>query len=257
MLPPLTTTLERHRLSVLTARRAAREAAKVRGAGEAAVALAVAQHQMAQAQMAQTSVAAMLAEQGVTAPAEAPLNLVAFTTSAQVLGSMLGEIPADADFQFTRLVESLVQDAGRAAESVAVATRPRVGWVRHLTPPSCSRCAVLAGRVYRYSDGFLRHPGDDCVTVPVAEDDDSRAVDPVELMERGLIRGLSKADQEAIRDGADFNQVVNARRKAAGMTEAGRVLARNNRLTPEGIYRLASTREEALSLLQRQGYILT
>lgn len=206
--------------------------------------------------MAQASVAVTLAEQGVVAPAEAPLNLVAFTTSAQMLGGMLAEIPAGADFEFLRLVESLVQDAGRAAESVAVATRPRVGWVRHLTPPSCSRCVALAGRVYPYSDGFLRHPGDDCVTVPVAEDDDSRAADPVELMERGLVRGLSKSDQEAIRDGADFNQVVNARRKGAGLTEAGRVLARAGRPTPEGIYRLASDRDEALALLQRFGYIL-
>lgn len=254
--PPLATTLDRHRRSALTARRAAREAAKVRPSGPQAVAAAVATHQMAQARMGQVAVAAMLAEQAVEAPPDAPLNLAAFTTSATMLAGMLSEIAPDADFEFVRLVTSLVQDAGRAAESVAVTVRPGVGWVRHLNLPSCSRCVVLAGRVYRYSDGFLRHPGDDCVTTAVAEGDDSRVEDPADLLQRGLVRGLSKADAQAIADGADFNQVVNVRRKAAGLTEAGRVLARAGRPTPEGIYRMSSNREEAVALLQRFGYVL-
>src|SRR5690606_23965723 len=32
-------------------------------------------------------------------------------------------------------------------------------YVRMLTPPSCSRCTVLAGRWYRKNAGFARHPG--------------------------------------------------------------------------------------------------
>jgi hypothetical protein len=257
MLTPLAAALDRHRRSALTARRAAREAVKARRRGVPAVALAVAAHQMAQARMGEDSVAAMLSEQGITARPDAPLNLAAFTTSAQMIHDMLVDIPTNSDSQFERLVESLVQDAGRAAESVAVAARPDVGWVRHLTPPSCSRCVVLAGRVYRYNDGFKRHPGDDCVTTPVREGDSQRAADPLELLRQGKVTGLSKADVKALRDGADFNQVVNVRRTAAGLTEAGRVLARAGRPTPEGIYRMASDRDEVVALLGRYGYILT
>ena len=52
-----------------------------------------------------------------------------------------------------------VQDAGRVATGVATVARPAaIGWVRMLNPPSCSRCAVLAGRVYKVNQGFQRHP---------------------------------------------------------------------------------------------------
>jgi hypothetical protein len=102
----------------------------------------------------------------------------------------------------------------------------------------------------------MRHPGDDCVTVPVAEADDSLVTDPAAMVRAGQIRGLSKADREAVLDGADLGQVVNVRRSAAGLTEAGQVLARAGRPTPAGIYRVAGDRDEALSLLERFGYVL-
>lgn len=158
------------------------------------------------------------------------------------------------DFQFDRLVESLVQDAGRAAQSVAVAARPEVGWVRHLTLPSCERCAVLAGRVYRFSQGFQRHPNCDCTMIPVTVASPDFTYDFRELALSGQVTGLSKADRQAIRDGADPTQVINARR-VSGMRESGRVLWRRDRMTPEAIYRQASTRDEALELLRRYRYL--
>lgn len=203
--------------------------------------------------LAQAGVTAILAEQGIDAAPDAALNVLAFTTSLPMLDGMLESAGDDG---FDRLIRSMVQDAGRAAETVTVATRPRVGWVRHLNLPSCSRCVVLAGRVYKYSDGFERHPGDDCTTLPVAEGDTELVEDPVDLMKRGLIRGLSIADQKALLDGADFNKVVNVRRQGAGLSMAGRVLARNNRLTPEGIFSLAHSRAEAVRLLRTNGYVL-
>jgi hypothetical protein len=36
--------------------------------------------------------------------------------------------------------------------------RVEIGYIRLLTPPSCARCVILAGRFYRWSDGFKRHP---------------------------------------------------------------------------------------------------
>lgn len=197
----------------------------------------------------------MLSQQDLDVAADALLNSAAFTTSLQSFESMLEQ--AATDWQFNQLVSSLAQDSGRAAQSVAIAARPNIGHVRHLSPPSCSRCAVLAGRVYRYSTGFQRHPGCDCTMTPTTLANDALAADPSALMEQGLVTGLSRADQQAIRDGADFGQVVNVRLKKAGLTESGRTLSRRGRPTPEAIYRQAGAdREEALALLQRAGYLL-
>jgi hypothetical protein len=163
---------------------------------------------------------------------------------------------AETDAEFERLVASIVQDAGRAAESVAIAARQHVAHVRYLQTPSCSRCAVLAGRVYRYSEGFLRHPNCDCVMIPVTVASPDFTVDPVDLAREGKVSGLSKADLRAVEDGADFGQVVNVRLRKAGLQQPGRVLARAGRPTPEGIYALAGDdHAKALSLLQQYGYI--
>jgi hypothetical protein len=69
------------------------------------------------------------------------------------------------------------------------------------------------------------------------------------------VTGLSKADLLALADGADLNQLVNVRLKKAGLRESGRVLSRAGRPTPEGIYRMSSTRTEAVALLRRFGYV--
>lgn len=194
----------------------------------------------------------MLDEQEIDSVADAVLDVLSFTTEAPALDRMIAA--TDTDTEFDRLVASLVQDAARAAESVAVAVRPDIYHVRYVNPPCCARCAVLAGRVYRYSDGFLRHPGCDCSMIPTTVAAPF-AQTPEDLFEAGQVRGLSKADVEAIRDGADFGRVVNARRKGAGMLESGHALTRGGRPTPAGIYRLASDRTEAVALLRRYGYI--
>lgn len=225
----------------------------MRAKGSTAVASVVVAHQMAQARTADQAVSEMLAEQQIDAAADALLNLLSFTTEPASLDRMLTQ--ASTDFEFDRLVESIVADAGRAAESVAVAVRPHVYHVRHVNPPCCSRCAVLAGRVYKWSDGFQRHPGCDCTMVPTTEA--SPLVQDVEqLVADGLVKGLSKADVQALADGADLGQVVNVRRKAAGLLEAGHALTRGGRPTPAGIYRMASDRTEAVALLKRCGFIL-
>ena len=58
-----------------------------------------------------------------------------------------------------RIAVTQVADAARVSTGVAIASdRKTTGWVRMLTPPSCSRCVVLAGRWYRWNAGFARHP---------------------------------------------------------------------------------------------------
>jgi hypothetical protein len=212
----------------------------------------VATHQITAAATSETAVQEMLAEQQIDQAAEALLNSTAFTTSVDLFTQM---VDATADKDFDRLVESIIQDAARAAESVAIAVRPDIYFVRYVTPPCCSRCAVLAGRVYRYSQGFLRHPNCDCVMLPTTVAA-PYAQDPVSLFDAGQVTDLSKADAKAIRDGADFSKVVNVRRTQAGLRQPGRVLYRSGRMTPEGIYAATHTREEAIALLRANGYLL-
>lgn len=125
------------------------------------------------------------------------------------------------------IVRTQVADAGRVADGVAVVARRNVGgYVRLLSPPSCSRCVVLAGKWYRWNAGFLRHPRCDCRHLPAAEDtSDDLRTDPRQYFD-GLSpeeqdRAFTKAGAEAIRLGADISQVVNARRGARGLTPAG------------------------------------
>ena len=239
---------EHYRRSALLAQRAGTKVATATDFRTIASVLVT--HQAAQARMSEQAVADMLEEQGADVSPVGSLRPLAFTTDPKMLAAML-----DTTNDVPRLVESLVQSTGRSAEGVAVASRPKVGYARYLSPPSCGRCAVLAGRVYRYSDAFKRHTNCDCTMIPTTVANPAFTQDPVDLMERGLVRGLSKADMQAVADGADLNKVVNVRRYNSGLRESGRVLARAGKLTPEGIYRLTSSQTETAALLRRYGYL--
>lgn len=185
-----------------------------------------------------------------------------------------------------QLVMSEVADAFRTASQVeTVASGEWQNYVRLLNLPSCKRCVVLAGRIYRDLDGFDRHPGCDCIHVPVQDwaeaEERGLVASPEDAFERGDVLGLSKADARAIADGADANQVVNATRGTSqpGITSAlttevfgRRVKAttagttkrskwrRDNptrlvRLRPESIYKAARDSEDARRLLKLYGYI--
>jgi hypothetical protein len=130
------------------------------------------------------------------------------------------------------IVRTQIADAGRVADGVALtAHRNLPGYVRLLNPPSCARCVILAGKRYRWNTGFQRHPRCDCRHVPSPED----VADDVRTDPRSYFDSLGRAEQDrvftlagaqAIRDGADMSQVVNARRGAAGLSAAaGRLTA--------------------------------
>ena len=184
-----------------------------------------------------------------------------------------------------RIMQTQVADAGRSATGVGIAARPRVGYVRQIVTPSCGRCVVLAGKYYRWNDGFLRHPRCDCVHIPTVENRaDDYTTNPRLAIEQGHVRGLSKADTRAIvDDGADVGQVINAKRglkpggittegttrrafagrrmREAGDTFRGPTTSRyrrttGTRLTPDAIYKRAADQAEALSLLRRYGYLV-
>ncbi|MDI9900248.1 hypothetical protein QM716_10315 [Rhodococcus sp. IEGM 1409] len=189
-----------------------------------------------------------------------------------------------------------VADASRAATSLHIASRRRVGYVRMLNPPSCPRCTVLAGKFYKYNVGFLRHPGCDCRHIPSTENrSGDLTTDPNEYFESLSVeqqdRQFTVAGAQAIRDGADISQVVNARRGMStaqvfgeellathegvtrrgvayrAMSNAGSARrstdvrgrryfqARPPRLMPESIMAMAEDRPDALRLLKLYGYM--
>ena len=182
-----------------------------------------------------------------------------------------------------------VADAGRTAAGLDTFARPKVGYVRMLNPPSCSRCSVLAGRFYRSNEGFRRHPRCDCVHVPTtrteAAESEGLVHDPYayfeSLSESAQDKTFGKAQAQAIRDGADLFQVVNARRgmsyagvSADGTRRGQKVVSdftregttrralwgganpKGKRLTPDAIYAQGLPREATLDLLAKHGYLL-
>lgn len=159
-----------------------------------------------------------------------------------------------------------VADAGRVADQVALTSRRHTtGYTRMVVGKTCSRCIILAGRWYRWNAGFKRHPKCDCVGIPAAESADELRTDPKKLFASMTAaeqdQAFGKVGGQAIRDGADMNRVVNARRgmqtAADGRLYTAEAAGKRPRLMPEQIYREAQgDRDEALRLLKRFGYIL-
>lgn len=232
------------------------------------------------------SVPLMMAEQGIDSDPLGSAIATAFAGAAndgRDLRSLLDFSRSEAVTAqaFDRIILGQVRDTARQASSVSMFVEPKVtGYVRMLSAPSCSRCVILAGRYYRKSAGFQRHPRCDCTHIPATENtaDDLRT-DPVayfnSLDEASQDRAFTKAGAKAIGDGADMGRVVNARR---GMTtsQSGRLtrkrvngqdvyttteattkrgINRKVRLMPESIYEVATDRDDALRLLKVHGYI--
>jgi hypothetical protein len=183
-------------------------------------------------------------------------------------GASLDDIEARAGSLLEGIFETQLADTSRAATSVSITARPAVtGYVRMTSSGACGRCIVLAGRFYRYNADFLRHPRCHCYGVPATRQA-GRGISssPEEMFNRlssqEQIRAFGKANAQAIRDGADISRVVNATGRQSGMTSTisgvkvtTEAAANGLRLVPEAIYKLASTRDEAISLLTKYGYL--
>lgn len=167
------------------------------------------------------------------------------------------------------IVTTQVHDAARVAGEVATtANRVFTGYRRGVEPGACGRCVILAGRFYRWSDGFDRHPRCRCFNTPITSVT-AEPQDPRELFDAMTTaqqdESFTKAGAEAIRLGADPAKVVNAR-KGMGTTEmfgrkvvsttVGVKRGQPQRLMPESILRLAEDRETAIRLLKLHGFVL-
>lgn len=225
-----------------------------KGRGLTAVVAGLAAYQVAGVEIALAAGEDALTEQGIIAPPVAQIEALSLASGAAV--APLYE-KAKSAYAFDLLTSTMVTNAFSTASTVDMLRRPKLtGYVRYLSPPSCSRCAILAGRFYRYSTGFQRHPRCDCTMRPSTESVGASLVsDPMAAFKSGQITGLSKADTEAVQNGADLGQVVNVRRAAAGLTDGSSVIARRGRLTPSGIQRVATDRDDAIRLLTKFGYI--
>lgn len=235
------------------------------------------------AREAVAAIPAMLDEQNVKAPAEGGARVAGLLGWASDGRSMRGlldytrspGVTADA---FDLIVSTQLQDVARQAAAIEMGARPSVTtYVRVLNPPSCSRCAVLAGRTYRKNSGFLRHPRCDCRHLPsTVAASGGLAADPRAYFDgldvAGQNRIFTNAGAEAIRRGADINKVVNARRGMSTAQGAGRLARRDVfgqqvyttteatrrgaiRLMPESILEIAKDDTEVIRLLKAHGYL--
>ncbi|MFE3409456.1 hypothetical protein ACFXMT_14300 [Streptomyces mirabilis] len=224
----------------------------------------------------------------------ATLLYVPAITTAQALQAGLSADAAMARglAQLGMLAATTIADTARTATQVAMTAEPRCyGYVRVVKLPACSRCIILAGRQYTHSEGFKRHPKCDCGMEPMSHEewmsretakspeDLFKAMSPEERAKR-----FGKAGADALENGADMGQVVNARRGMSttatgkkvtteGTTRrgiGGKALnsgfekspgqrysrAREARLMPEQILKQAhGNRDLQIALLTKHGYI--
>lgn len=119
--------------------------------------------------------------------------------------------------------QTILSDTSRSVKSARMLAQD-TGWVRVLTPPSCPRCVVTAGKYHREATAdFDRHPGCDCTQMPTRDEGPDWAVDARQYFdsltedEQNVTFGMAAA--RAIRDGADPAQVINARRGMSTTTD--------------------------------------
>lgn len=162
-----------------------------------------------------------------------------------------------------KIVFSEVTAAGSWADQAAMTVRPNLtGYVRMVSPGACSRCVILAGKWFRWNEGFERHPFCNCRHIPAAEAlDGDYSTDPY-----AYFNNLSKAEQDrvfgkeraqAIRDGADIFRVENVRLRGKaidGRTDLVRYDGQTRR-TIADIYARDPDRKFVIENLRHHGYI--
>jgi len=171
-----------------------------------------------------------------------------------------------AEKRLTRTLLTVMADTGRDVVAADIAQRPAItGYTRMLNPPSCNRCIILAGKWFRWNEGFLRHPRCDCRHIPASEDvaGDLRT-DPYayfkSLDPEQQEKVFGRIEARAIREGADIYRVVNTGSAAKGgrglaTSKAAQRFGTPSRMTLDDIFRTAGTRTNAIKLMEREGFI--
>lgn len=157
---------------------------------------------------------------------------------------------------------TMFADTARDVVSADIAQRPKVtGYVRMLNTPSCARCVILAGKWFRWNEGFLRHPRCDCRHIPASEDvAGSYQTDPYEYFKSLSVRDqeklFGKREAEAIRDyGADIYRTMNIKMRGLGTAKSNRIYGTPNKRTVNDILSRDPSRKYVIENLQYHGYI--
>lgn len=159
-------------------------------------------------------------------------------------------------------VNEVTQARSDAVAAAITATPTTTGYVRMLNPPSCRACIVLAGKWFRWNQGFDRHPRCDCVHVPAREAMSELRTDPyvyfhsLTRAEQERIFGVD--DAQAIRDGADIYRVVNIRDRGASKrkTWSGRLYDTPMVTMDQILAEAGGNRGKAIALMREHGFIL-
>lgn len=224
----------------------------------------------------------VLAETGQTAPAVGaliPAAFVEFTPSGSDVGVYLDSavvrtkqaVAAGADTRealrkggdwLTGSLLTLLADTSRDVVSADIAQRPLLtGYVRMLSAPSCARCVILAGKWFRWNEGFQRHPRCDCRHIPASENvAGDMLTDPYEyfrsLSVKDQERLFGKYEAEAIRDyGADIYRTMNIKMRGLGTPKSNRIYGTPMKRTVSDILERDPSRQFVIENLQYHGYI--
>jgi hypothetical protein len=157
---------------------------------------------------------------------------------------------------------TVMADTSRSVVSADIIQRPKVGgFVRMLNTPSCSRCVILAGKWFRWNEGFKRHDKCDCIHIPASENvaGDMRT-DPYEYFNSLSIKDqesvFGKRESQAIREyGADIYRVMNVKLRGLGTAKGNLKFGTPTKRTVDDILSKTSTREIAIENLKYHGYI--
>ena len=239
----------------------------------------------------------LLAETGQVAPAYgtlAPESFIEFTPQGGSVATLLDvgvvkakmavgagasapEALARSGSWLTGTLLTVMADTRRNVYAADLGQRPAItGYVRMLNAPSCSRCVILAGKFFRWNQGFQRHPRCDCLHVASSNEkwarDEGYISDPYEYFNSlstedqdklfrphnetpGRAAQIGKSNARAIRDGGDIYRIENVRLRGLGTAKANLRYGTPSRMTVDDIYRTAGTRTNAVKMMEREGYI--
>jgi len=142
------------------------------------------------------------------------------TTTKEAIGAGLGRREAmhAGAVYLTAMLKTALADLGRSADLTSSAGKGYTRYVRVVEPGACSRCIILAGATQFRP--FKRHPACRCTCQPLPKGQDfGKSPEEIfeEMSDADQDRVFGKAGAQALRDGADMNQVVSARRGAKGI----------------------------------------
>lgn len=118
------------------------------------------------------------------------------------------------------MIRTALLDVARQSDMGAASAKGYTYYVRVVSPGACERCLVLAGATQ--FGPFLRHPDCKCTVQPMTRDQYEDYNPWEHVNQEDLARRIGKDSAQAIADGADPIQVINARRGALrGVSEGG------------------------------------